>query len=200
MYRPILIAEPEMPVTVEEAIRQCRITIDAGDTVALAEVTDLLEAYIAAAWRLLNGWDGLLGRCVGAQEVRQDFDAFASCLPLPLGPVGDDIEIVWRNAAGDEDIVDPEEYRVKTDAAGRTAVHFRAGFSAPADMASEQSVSITYTAGEEDVPAPIKQAILLMVGAWYENREETVIGVSVSSLPNAVAVDRLIHPYRRTLV
>jgi len=200
MYRPVLLSEPDMPVTVEEAIRQCRITIDAGDTVALAEVTALLAGYIAAAWRLLNGWDGLLGRCVGAQEVRQDFDAFASCLVLPLGPVGDDVEIVWRDASGGEEAIDPAEYRVKTDIAGRTAVHFRPSFSIPAEIADERPVSVTYTAGEEIVPAPIKQAILLMVGAWYENREESVVGVSVSSLPNAVAVDRLIHPYRRTLV
>ena len=189
-----------MPVTVEVAIRQCRITIDPGDTVALDEVTALLESYIAAAWRVLNGWDGYLGRCIGAQKVRQDFDSFASCLRLPLGPVGDDVEIIWRNAGGDEDVVDPAEFRVKTDAAGRTAVHFRSSFSSPAGVATEQAISITYTAGEEEVPVPIKQAILLMVGAWYENREETVIGVSVSSLPNAVAVDRLIHPYRRTLI
>ena len=47
------------------------------------------------------------------------------------------------------------------------------------------------------VPAPIVQAILLCVGAWYENREETVIGVSVAALPEAVAVDRLIGAYKR---
>lgn len=200
MYRPVLITAADPPVSVEEAIRHCRITIDEGDTVALEEVTVLLEQYIASAFRLLNGWDGLLGCCIGAQEWRQDFDGLTSCMRLPLGPAKEVVEILWRNDAGDEDVIADENYMLRTDAGGCSVVSFRKSFSAPSGIADDFAVSITYSAGEDDVPAPIKQAILLMVGAWYENREETVIGVSVTSLPNAVAVDRLIHPYRRTLI
>ena len=44
-----------------------------------------------------------------------------------------------------------------------------------------------------DVPAPIIQAIKLLVGDFMENRENTVIGVSVSSTDT---VKMLLAPYR----
>jgi uncharacterized phiE125 gp8 family phage protein len=49
----------------------------------------------------------------------------------------------------------------------------------------------------EDVPSAIRHAIKLLVGGWYENREESVIGVSVASLPVSLAAESLIAPYRR---
>ena len=55
---------------------------------------------------------------------------------------------------------------------------------------------MTYVAGVADsaVPAPIKHAILLMVGHWYANREAVAPG-QMHEVP--MAVDALIRPYRR---
>lgn len=44
-----------------------------------------------------------------------------------------------------------------------------------------------------EVPASVKQAILLLVGDFYENREETVIGASVAVTGYT---ERLLHFYR----
>lgn len=59
-------------------------------------------------------------------------------------------------------------------------------------------IVITFIAGYGDaaanVPDPIKQAMLLLIGHWYNNREETVIGVSAAQLP--VAAEALLNPYR----
>ena len=59
-------------------------------------------------------------------------------------------------------------------------------------------IAITYKAGygdtEESVPGPIKQAILLLIGHYYQNREAVVIGISADNLPQAV--DALLWPYR----
>ncbi|MGH6862464.1 MAG: head-tail connector protein, partial [Phyllobacterium sp.] len=46
------------------------------------------------------------------------------------------------------------------------------------------------------VPPPIKVAVLLYVGAWYENREETAIGVSVAGLPDNVSAEALLQTYK----
>lgn len=40
----------------------------------------------------------------------------------------------------------------------------------------------------------IRLVVLLLVGHWYENREASVTGVSVSTLP--LAVESLLQPYR----
>ncbi len=43
------------------------------------------------------------------------------------------------------------------------------------------------------VPKSIRQAILLLVGDFYENREGQITGMSRSDNP---AVERLLHPWR----
>ena len=56
-------------------------------------------------------------------------------------------------------------------------------------------VAITFTAGygaPADVPAAIRQAMLLLVTQWYEHRQVTGTG---STLP--FAVEALLAPYRR---
>ena len=63
------------------------------------------------------------------------------------------------------------------------------------------AVGVEFVAGygdaPADVPAPIRQAMRLLIGAWYENRESTAIGVSVAELPASVNVGALIAPYVR---
>jgi uncharacterized phiE125 gp8 family phage protein len=170
---------------------------------------DLLTALIGAATEHLDGWTGILGRCLVEQTWRQDYDAFASCLRLPLGPVISISAVEYTDTDGEAQAVDPSAYSLKTDAGGRSRIEFTVGtsFIAP--------IGITYKAGyvtvpevpsdgetpavpeHTTVPMPIRQAILLFVGAWYENREETAIGVSVAALPESVDTRALLAPYRR---
>lgn len=201
MHRPVLITPPAEIVTVAQAMRQCRIDADALDAGALAEVTALLEGYIAAATALLEGWNGILGGvCLGVQTWRQDFDGIGRCLPIPLAPVKSISSVTWRNADGEISTISADDYSLRTDAGGVSVCRFRDAYSLPADLYEVGAVSLTFEAGYDTVPTPIVQAILLTVGAWYENREETAIGVSVASLPESVSVDRLIGAYvRRSL-
>lgn len=80
------------------------------------------------------------------------------------------------------------------------------GVAWPETRAQRQAVRITYTAGWPDdgasppdyaanVPQAIKQAILLMVGHWYEHREAVNIGNIVT--PLEFAAKALLAPYRR---
>jgi uncharacterized phiE125 gp8 family phage protein len=68
----------------------------------------------------------------------------------------------------------------------------------PATKDRPNAVTITIEAGygatADKVPQVIKQALLLMVGDMYENREETVVGTIVSTLP--LTADRLLRPFR----
>ena len=58
-------------------------------------------------------------------------------------------------------------------------------------------IIITYTSGYSSVsqvPADIKQAILIMVGQWYENRQVAVVGRSVGTIP--MTAEYLIEKYK----
>ena len=72
------------------------------------------------------------------------------------------------------------------------------GNSWPSPRGDRNSVEIEFIAGygdvPQDVPAPIRSAILLLVGHLYENREPVVIGSSVAVVP--MAVEYLLGPYQ----
>ncbi|MBP1849690.1 head-tail connector protein [Rhizobium halophytocola] len=199
MHRPVLITPPAPIVTVEQAMAQCRISADALDATAQAEVAALLTGYIASATEMLDGYGGLLGgRCLGVQTWREDFDCFSRCIPLALGPVKEITSVTLRNSTGVEETVDTGDFSLRTDGGGRAFCRFRNDYSIPGDLDEVGAVSVTYEAGSDIVPYRAMQAILLMVGAWYENREDTVIGVSVASLPVSASFDNLVGQLRRS--
>jgi hypothetical protein len=58
-------------------------------------------------------------------------------------------------------------------------------------------ITLTAVVGYATVPDDVKHAMLLLIGALFENREQTVIGVSVASLPGSVNVDAFLANHRR---
>lgn len=196
MLAPVRVSAPvAMPVSLAEA--KAHLRVDHNDDDAL------ITALIAAAVDHLDGWTGILGRCLVEQEWRQDFDAFALCLPLPLGPV---IEIV--GVASGADTMDASAYSLKTDAGGRSRVEF-------SGISVSGPVSVTYRAGyatipevpadgetpavpaQSTVPPALKVAILLLVSNWYANHEVSSAPVMIE-LPFAVSA--FVAPYRRIIV
>ncbi|MET3662497.1 head-tail connector protein [Aquamicrobium ahrensii] len=189
MLAPVLITPPAItPVSLIEARAHLRVDHNDDDT--------LIAALISAAVDHLDGWTGILGRCLVEQEWRQNSDVSGSCVMLPLGPV---IEIV--SVTSGSDTIDPANYKLKTDAGDRSRVEFGGPFSG--------LMTVTYKAGyatipQEDgppvvpeqstVPDALKVAILLLVGNWYANRETSSVP-SLTELPFAVSA--LIAPYRR---
>lgn len=195
MLAPVLITPPAMlPVSLAEAKAHLRVDHTDDDS--------LIGGLIAAATDHLDGWTGILGRCLVEQTWRQDFAAFATCLSLPLGPV-----ISISNVTVGGVTVDDSDYALLTDAGGRSRVEIAHIASGPG------AVSVTYKAGyatipevpangadpaipaQSTVPAALKVAIMLLVGSWYANREIIVVGATVENLP--FAVDALIAPFRR---
>lgn len=209
MLRPVLVAPPELlPVSLVETKGHLRVDHSDDDT--------LIEGLIGAATDHLDGWTGILGRCLVEQTWRQDFDAFARSLCLPLGPVIAGESVTWRNEAGQVATIPGAAYDLRTDAGGRSLIRFDADYVFPIGLHESRAVAVTFKAGyatipavepgEGDppdppgspamstVPAAIKTAILLMVANWYNNREATA-PTTLGALP--YGVDMLIAPYRR---
>ncbi len=71
-------------------------------------------------------------------------------------------------------------------------------------LTSKLDAAIMHTAGHvesddpitwDTAPADVRQAILMLAGHWYENREATLVGVPASVLP--LGYHDLLLPYRR---
>jgi uncharacterized phiE125 gp8 family phage protein len=209
MYAPVLVTPPSIaPVSLDEA--KLHLRVDGNDEDAV------VEALILAATQHLDGWSGVLGRCLCEQTWRQDFDGFSKYMRLPLGPAISVASITWRNSDGQLATVASSNYLLQTDELG-AFVRFDDGYSLPSNLADTRAVSVTYAAGYADipavpddgetedvdesvparstVPAPLKTAIILLAGHWYANREAVVTGTIATELPMAVA--SLISPYRR---
>lgn len=189
MYLPVLVVPPaEFPVSLERAKLHCRV--DGADE------DELIEGLIGAAVSHLDGYTGILGRCLMEQTWRQDFDRFTPCMRLPL-PASSLVSVTYRNAAGQVSTIADANYALKGDALG-SYVRFDAGFSFPSGLYEAGAVTVNFKAGAtaaSDVPKAICQAILLMVGHWYANREDVVTGTIATKLP--LAVDALLAPWRR---
>lgn len=181
MTDPIRTTPPATtPVTLFEAKAHLRVNHTDEDV--------LIESLIAAATEYLDGPTGILGRALVAQVWREDWGGFQASFPLRVGPVQNVVSVSYTDDAGSAQTVSGARVVVS---GGCYSVHPATGTAWP----SGSDVSIEYTAGYADVPAPLKAAILLHVGALYEHRES----VSETALM-PFAYEALITPYRRNLV
>ncbi|ORE90200.1 hypothetical protein ATO13_23231 [Stappia sp. 22II-S9-Z10] len=182
------------PVSLDEAKLHLRVDHDDEDA--------LISALIDAATQHLDGVDGILGRALMSQTWEVDATCWRSgAFRLRPDPVQSIVSAKVVAPDGGETVVDVDTFRLD---ATRGMWRPLTGISFPDLPTRDHQFLIRFTAGygddPEDVPAPIRQAILLLVGAWYENREETVVGVMVSALPSAVAARALLSPYKRWAV
>lgn len=174
------------PVTLAEAKAQCRVDHTDDDT--------MLALLISAATAHLDGYTGTLGRALVTQTWRQDFPCFSAIMRIPLRPVASITSVTYYDADNAEQTLVNTVYGLFADGLG-AYVSPLPDQTYPSTYGRRDAVSVTYVAGVADtaVPTPIKQAILLMVGHWYANREAVSEG-SMSEVP--MAVDALLRPYR----
>lgn len=184
-------APADDPVSWSEADTHLRLD---GDAAQQAYV----ESLIAAATAHLDGWGGVLGRALVTQTWRQDFAWFGR-LRLPLAPVQSIDSVTYYDADNAQQTLASSVYQLFVDGEG-PFLDLKPDQDWPVSYARDDAVSVTFVAGygdAADVPVSIRQAILLMVGAWYENREDVVIGTIATQLPRSAAADNLLSPYRR---
>lgn len=177
------------PVSVSEAKAHLRVDISDDDALIGSLITaarthveqHLRRALVTQTWDLVL--DGFPGR-----ELR-----------LPLPPLASVTSVTYTDDEGGAGSVDAGEYVVDTDREpGRVVL--RSGGTWPAvTLRAAAGVRVRFVAGYGNaaaVPGPIKQAILLLVGTLYENREETLVaqGVTVMRLP--FGVQALLMPYK----
>ncbi|WP_026784196.1 head-tail connector protein [Pleomorphomonas koreensis] len=189
----VAIIEKPLPlITWEEAKQHLRIDSDDEQT--------SVEGMIAAATQHVDGPEGWLGRSLMAQtlELRLDCWPYRYGIALPYPPVIEIEGLAYDDANGLPQEMAPEDYRLTgAGACWRLWPAFGKGW--PAIRADHEVVRVRYRAGypsAEDVPAPIRAAILLMVGDLYANRETASMGAAASEIPMSTTVEALLTPYR----
>lgn len=164
----------------------------------------LIQALERAAVMHLDGRDGWLGRSLlnATYEWRAD-DFCSRDIRLPLPPLRAVDSVQYYNASGTLTTLSTAFYDVVgVDGTNPGCVSLKYGYTWP-DVQTDkrEAVIITFQAGyapnaspaDGSVPAPILHAIKLLVGHWYNNREEVGPG-ALAQMP--VAAEALLAPLR----
>lgn len=177
----------EEPVTVAEAKAHLRIDGSAEDVlIASLILTSRLHVEAAMGLALITqDWRMTLDRWPEGGEVR-----------FPLRPIQ---SITSVSVAGDDGApvaVSEADYTLDGQALRPRLIPREGSWPQPETRAS--GIEIQFTAGigdeAEDIPQPIRHAIVLLVAHWYEHRDPLEIGSAASAIP--AAVSELLKPYR----
>ena len=170
------------PLSVQDVIDQCQ----------LGEIPDdqrrRVAGYIAGARQLLE-------RRLRRQLVTATWKLYLDGFPAEIRfddklPIKTITHIKYYDANGTLTTLTPAATYYQTDLASdaRPARIIPAyGTSWPSVRADTlNAVEIQFTCGygaAADVPATIKNGMLLLIANWYENREQTIVGTIATQLP-----------------
>lgn len=183
------VAPADTPVSLAEVKEHLRVEADSHD-----EDFDI-QLKLDAAVAYLDGYAGILGRCMMEQTWKLYLDGFpgGSTIRLPLVPVISVTSITYLDPDGASQTLATTVYEVREGPVSEIGLKYDQSW--PSFRRHARSVAITFKAGWANraaVPAAIKAAILLMVGAWYENRE--AVGEPMATLP--LGAEALLAPFR----
>lgn len=182
---------PAPLVDVDAAKAQLQVEHDDHNAV----IAGLIEAVLAH----VEGYAGILGRATVRQTWRLRLPRFPSgrALPLPLPPLISVTSIAYRDSFGaTQTLTENTHYHVLDGPLAR--VELVSGESWPVTETHPRAVTVTFVCGygeAADVPAGIRQAVLLMVADLYKNRESGVEGAASVERAMSTAVMNLLRPH-----
>lgn len=183
----VLLTPPAAPlVTLDEAVLHLRVD-------GVAE-SSLIEGLVAAATAQAEAFTR---RRFVTQSWRLTLDRFpAGAIVLPFPPLVSVAGLAYVDGGGSLQALDPAAYLVRTaETPGELVPAY--GTTWPAARPQPDAVAVEFTCGygaPEDVPEPIRRAVLLLVGTLYANRESVVTGTIATELPHTA--EWLLGPFR----
>lgn len=176
------------PVTLEEAKLHLKIDSDTTDDT-------LITALISAARQSAENYTG---RAFVNQTWECTMEAFPDddivLRPAPLSSI---TSIIYKDGDGTNQTLSTSVYEANPYSIPGAAC-LKYSQSWPTAREIQNSITVTFVAGygsaASSVPAPIKSAILLLIGHLYEHRESVNVGVTASEMPQGACF--LLDPYR----
>lgn len=189
----VVTAPTAEPVLATEAKAHIR------ETATGAAVTALVNGMIQSAREM---GEEETGRAFMRQTWDAKYDAFPSSpecgdepFYLPKAPLQSVTSITYVNSTGGSSTLSATAYRVdNTSEPGRIEPAYNSFWPSAREVSGAVTVrfvcgyatSATATAGKASaVPRRLRQAMLMTVGHWYENRSNTEVGTIVAEMPDA---------------
>lgn len=156
---------------------------------------DLVDFYITAAREYI---ERVTDRALITQTLDLTLDDFPpDAIELPRGPVQSVTTITTYDADDVATVQSSAEYRVDTTV-DPPRVALNDGEAWPTDLRASAGVVVRYVAGYADtadaaaIPAPIRQALIMLVNHWFE--QSTAAGPRLAVVP--LGFDAALSPYR----
>lgn len=152
------------PITLAQAKQQCRVDHDDDD--------ELFNKFIIPTARDLA--EHRTGRALVTQTIEWVLPCLAGeKIAFPVSPVQSIASISYLDSNGVQQILPPSVYALDKTGQGKHYLRLKNGQSWPSVLNQFDAVKITFVAGygeSDDVPAAVKQWILLAISAYYQNR------------------------------
>ena len=176
------------PLTLAEATSHLRVDITDDNTYIQSTLIPAAREYC----------EGVLNRALITQSWELSFDDWPDFpVSIPVPPLTSVDSITYYDSANAVYILDPATYYVDIDSEpGRVTMN--SGLSVPnVTLRDINAVKIAFTAGYGAaalVPVKVKQAMLLLIGHWYVNRESvSKVGAEIEFTVNALlGIDRVV--------
>ena len=160
------------PVTQSEVYRHLRLVEDATEKAYADAVADVAREYV----------EQYSGTALLTQTWELTLDEWwQGVLELPYPPLQSVTSIKYIDADGVEQTLSASSYSVTTgDPVG--FVQFASDITVPVIKSEAGAVRIRFVAGytaAANVPASLKQAVLLLAANWFENREPLLLSGAI---------------------
>lgn len=175
----VAVPPAEEPVSVDEAKAHVRYTGTAEDTAIGIQLVAAREQCELEARRAF---------VTQTLELRLWSWPVAGAQLLPRPPLQEVLAVEYTTADGELHTLPAADYVVYRTEPGRLMLTPAASWPGAALMPGP-SIVVRFVAGygdAADVPVRYKQAVLLLFGTWFANREHVTIGTVARELPDAV--------------
>ena len=154
------------PLSLDEVVLHLRLDPEAKD----GPEKLLLEGMIAAAARHLEDYAGITLLHTGWRMTMRHWPPVWNMpLDLPMPPFH---QLLRIEVAGED--LDINEFLVEDDETMAARLYPKSGFWRWAWSPTPAMIVINWIAGHEkpdEIPSPLRLAMLMAIGHWYENRE-----------------------------
>lgn len=166
------------PITLSEAKTHLRVTATDED--------DYISSLVSAARLVAEGRTGLRLFTQTVVISLDDFPCYNDIIKLAVAPVQSITSVEYYDTDDANQTLGASTYWSDlTSVPARVQVKE----SWPSTISRIGNVRITAVVGWTDVaniPASVKHAMKLLVGHWYENREESISGTIITNIPEGI--------------
>jgi len=174
------------PISLTEAKLHCRVDETADDALITALITVAREEVQRMSYHALM-----------PQTLELVLDRWVHPIVLPYPPLTSVTSIKYVDEDAVETTWASTNYLVSVDRIPALIVLKPNKELPSATLYPQEAIRVRYVAGYATaaaVPQSLKQAMLLLIGHWYENRENTTVGAIARDIP--FGVDALCRNYR----